>query len=251
MLRVEGVHRAFGGVTALAGVDLEIRPGAITGLIGPNGAGKTTLFDCVTGFQSVDAGQIWFNGKRIDGQPAYRIARMGMARTFQLVRLLPAMDALENLMVAHPGHPGAALGGAVFGGWQRDEERIRGDALAWLRFVGMEERADVLGQQLSYGQSKLVEIARMLSLEPTLMLMDEPMAGINPTLRNKVLDLFAQLRDQGKTLLIIEHDIEMIMEHCDVVVVMDRGRVIAQGPPDQVRDDPAVVRAYLGVGRQT
>ncbi len=251
MLRVEGVRRAFGGVTALAGVDLEIRPGAITGLIGPNGAGKTTLFDCITGFQSVDAGQIWFNGKRIDGQPAYRIARMGMARTFQLVRLLPAMDALENLMVAHPGHPGAALGGAVFGGWRRDEERIRGDALAWLRFVGMEERADVLGQQLSYGQSKLVEIARMLSLEPTLMLMDEPMAGINPTLRNKVLDLFAQLRDQGKTLLIIEHDIEMIMEHCDVVVVMDRGRVIAQGPPDQVRDDPAVVRAYLGVGRQT
>lgn len=153
-------------------------------------------------------------------------------------------------MVAHRNHPGEALGGALLGGWRKTETQVREDAMEWLKFVGMDHRADVPGAQLSYGQSKLVEIARMLSLEPTMMLMDEPMSGINPTLRNKILDLLGELRDRGKTLLIIEHDIEMIMEHCDEVVVMDQGRVIAQGPPDEVRDDPAVVRAYLGVGRE-
>ncbi len=249
MLRIEGVTRSFGGVQALDGVDLRVEKGTITGLIGPNGAGKTTLFDCITGFQRPDLGRIEFEGRRIDGVPPHRIARMGMARTFQLVRLLPGMSALENLLVAHPGHPGESLRGALLGGWKGNEARIRAEAMEWLSFVGMDHRAEVLGGQLSYGQSKLVEIARMLSLEPRLMMMDEPMAGINPTLRKKILALLHDLRDKGATLFIIEHDIEMIMAECDQVIVMDRGRVIAQGPPEEVRNDPAVIRAYLGSGR--
>ncbi len=248
-LHVQDVVKHFGGIKAVDGASFEVHPGTITGLIGPNGAGKTTLFDCITGFQQPDAGRIHFDGTRIDRLPPHMVTRHGIARTFQLVRLLPAMSALENLMVATPNHAGERLAGALFGGWQGDEHDARAHARDWLERVGMGERAEVPGGQLSYGQSKLVELARVLMLETPMLLLDEPMSGINPTLRSQLLAHLRALRDAGKTVLVIEHDMEMIMAVCDDVVVMDQGRVIAQGSPSEVRNNPRVIEAYLGRGK--
>ncbi len=251
MIDVQGISKSFGGVHALRDASFTLKEGSITGLIGPNGAGKTTLFDCITGFQKPDSGTIHLRGQRIDGLPPHRITHMGIGRTFQLVRLLPRLSALENLLVAHPGHRGETLAGALFGGWQADEDAATQTATKWLERVGMLHRKDVPGGQLSYGQSKLVELARVLSLETDVILLDEPMSGINPTLRADLLKTIHKIREEhGKTILIIEHDIEMIMSECDSIVVMDHGQIITHGTPEQVKEDPRVVEAYLGTGRK-
>ncbi|MGB0651706.1 MAG: ABC transporter ATP-binding protein [Thermoplasmatota archaeon] len=251
LLRVRGIEKRFGGLRALGGVDLEVQAGSITGLIGPNGAGKTTLFDCVTGFQQPDGGTVHLSGARIDGLPPHLIARRGIGRTFQLVRLLPRLSALDNLLVATRDHPGERVATALLGGWSGVERDARAKAEEWLEFVGMGHRADVPAGQLSYGQSKLVEFARVLSLETPLVLLDEPMSGINPTLRKRLLQLVHELSDdRGRTFLVIEHDIEMIMSECDDVAVMDQGRVLLHDEPETVRNDPRVAEAYLGTGRK-
>lgn len=250
LLEARGLRKHFGGVKAVDDADLTIEQGSITGLIGPNGAGKTTAFDLITGHQRPDGGTVHFDGERIDGLPAHRIARLGMARTFQLVRLLPRLSAQDNLLVAAQDHPGETVSGGLFGGWRAAEDAAKVEAERWLDFVGMAHRADVPAGNLSYGQSKLTEIARALTLDARLVLLDEPMSGINPTLRRSILDVIRRLRDEGTTFCIIEHDIEMIMAECDRIIVMHHGEVLTHGTPDEVRADDRVAEAYLGKGRR-
>lgn len=251
LLSVKRVSKHYGGIKAVDKASFELEPGRITGLIGPNGAGKTTMFDLITGHQRPDGGEIRFKGTHVDGLPPHRIARMGIGRTFQLVRLLPRLSALDNLVVAAPDHPGETVSAALFGGWREAEARARERAEAWLAFVGMSHRRDVRAGNLSYGQGKLTEIARALTFDADLLLLDEPMSGINPTLRKRLLELIHRIRrEEGKTFLIVEHDIEMIMAECDDIIVMDQGRVLLHADPETVRKDERVIEAYLGTGRR-
>lgn len=247
ILSVRDVAVSFGGIHALQGASFDVRKGSITGLIGPNGAGKTTLFDIITGFTRPDAGQVLHKGRRIDGLPPYLIARRGIGRTFQLIRLMPSMTALENLLVAQPNQAGETLAGGLTGAWRREERANEAACQEIIESLQLGHRQDVPAGQLSYGQQKLVEIARVLSLNAELILLDEPMAGVNPVMRNQILETVHRLSKKGKTFIIIEHDLEMVMRHCDEVVVLDQGQRLAQGTPDEVGADPDVIAAYMGV----
>ena len=251
VLAVEELHVAFGGVHALAGATFRMRAGTITGLIGPNGAGKTTLFDVVSGFTRPDRGRVLFEGRRVDGLPPHTIARSGIGRTFQLIRLMPRMDALENLLIAKGAPAGETLAGALTGGWQGDERAAETRCRDLLGEVDLGERTGVAAGSLSYGQQKLVELARVLSMESRLILLDEPMAGVNPAMRQRLLATIHRLHREGRAFLIVEHDLEMIMAHCDEVIVLDQGRTLAQGPPREVAANPEVIRAYMGARRTT
>jgi branched-chain amino acid transport system ATP-binding protein len=248
-LAVEEAVRAFGGVRALDGATLEVEPGSITGLIGPNGAGKSTLFNCVSGFLRPQSGRVLLDGRRIDRRSAHRIARAGLVRTFQTPRVLARMTVLENLLLATPRHPGEQLGRALAGRSREREARARGGEL--LELVRLDGHASALAGTLSGGQRKLLDLMRALMAEPRILLLDEPIAGVSPALRVELLAHILGLRERERiTLLIAEHDLDFVMRACDRVIVMNDGRVIAQGTPEEVRRDEKVVDAYLGAKHQ-
>jgi neutral amino acid transport system ATP-binding protein len=249
LLEVEGVVKRFGGVRAVDGAGFELAPGTITALIGPNGAGKTTLFNVITGFQRGDRGSVRFAGEEVLRSPAYAIARRGMVRTFQIAKALAAMPVLDNMTLAAPDQPGERIRNLFLhpAAARRREREVRERAAELLEVFGLERVADDYAGTLSGGQRKLLELARALMAEPRLLLLDEPMAGINPTLGKRLLDHMQRLRrERGTTFLFVEHDMEVVMNHSDRVIVMAEGRVIAAGEPRRVRQDPAVVDAYLG-----
>ncbi|MFO1059675.1 MAG: ABC transporter ATP-binding protein [Dongiaceae bacterium] len=251
ILVVDGVHKSFGGLRAVAGASFAVARGSITALIGPNGAGKTTLFDLVTGFGVPDAGAVRFEGRPITGLPPHRIARRGLVRTFQLTRVFAAMSVLDNMMLAAPGQPGEALARLVLPGMgvRRRERQVRERALALLERFGLAAKAADYAGTLSGGQRKLLELARALMVEPRLVLLDEPMAGINRALGRRLLDDVEALRRAGTSFLFVEHDMDVVMSRADRVVVMAEGAVIAEGPPAEIRRDPRVIDAYLGRAR--
>jgi ABC-type branched-subunit amino acid transport system ATPase component len=230
LLEVTNVRKSFGGVTAVAGVSLALEPRRIYGLIGPNGSGKTTLFNCITGLERLDAGTITWEGARIDGDKPHRIARRGLGRTFQVIRVFPELTALENLLVVARGPRAQA------------EARAR----QLLAFVKLERLAGEFAGNLSYGQQKLVEFVRVLMTDPALILLDEPAAGVNRTLLNDLLEAVARLRDDGKTVLLVEHDMKVVMGLCETVFVLDHGEKIAEGPPGAIQTDERVIEAYFG-----
>jgi neutral amino acid transport system ATP-binding protein len=226
-----------------------VRAGSVTALIGPNGAGKTTAFNLVTGFITPDGGRVRFDEHHIEGRSPDAIARLGLVRTFQLTRVLAKMTVLENVMLAAPQQPGERFGTALLRPrrWKAREREVRAQAMEMLGEVGIHTHAEEYAATLSGGQRKLLELARALMTEPRLVLLDEPMAGVNPTLGQRLLDYLARLREErGLTILFIEHDMDVVMGVSDEVIVMAQGRVIAHGTPDQVRRDPVVIDAYLG-----
>jgi branched-chain amino acid transport system ATP-binding protein len=247
----DGVVKRFGGIRALDGASLGVRERSITALIGPNGAGKTTFFNVVTGFYRPDHGRAAFDGHEVLGHPPYTIARLGMVRTFQITKALARMPVIDNMMLGARDQPGERLVNVVFrpGAWRRREAEVREQAMELLEIFNLTPLADAYAGTLSGGQRKLLELARALMARPRLLLLDEPMAGINPTLGRRLLDHMQRLRtEEGVTFLFIEHDMEVVMNHADRVIVMAQGRVIADGEPHEVRRDQAVIDAYLGSG---
>jgi branched-chain amino acid transport system ATP-binding protein len=248
MLVLTGVTKSFGGLRAVDDVSFGLERGSITGLIGPNGAGKTTLFNVVAGALKPSAGTISFAGSRIDGLPPYRIYRAGIARTFQIPRPFAAMSVLENVMLAPLGQAGERFWNPlVHPGRVRAQERASRDkALGVLAFLQLAGLADEPARNLSGGQLKLLELGRALMSDPQLILLDEPGAGVNPTLLGQIVERIAELNRRGIGFLIIEHNMDLVMSLCRPIVVMAGGRVLMQGDPDAVRRDPRVLDAYLG-----
>jgi ABC-type branched-subunit amino acid transport system ATPase component len=230
VLTVEGVKKSFGGVAAVSDVSFALEAGRIYGLIGPNGSGKTTLFNCITGLERIDAGRVRFKDARIDGLKPSQVARRGIGRTFQMIRVFPELTALENLLVVTRG--------------PRPEAERRGRGM--LELVKLQGLAGEYAGNLSYGQQKLVEFVRVLMTDPTLILLDEPAAGVNRTLLNDLLAAVARLRDEGRTILLVEHDMKVVMGLCETVFVLDHGEKIAEGPPGIIQADERVIEAYFG-----
>ena len=230
ILEIRDVTKRFGGVTAVNRCSLVLAPGKIYGLIGPNGSGKTTLFNCITGLTPRDEGEIRYKGERIDGLKPHRVARRGIGRTFQIIRVFPELTALENLLVVT----------------REPFEAARRRAQELLRFVTLDRLQSEYAGNLSYGQQKLLEFIRVLMTDPELILLDEPAAGVNRTLLNELLVAITRLRDQGKTILIVEHDMKVVMGLCETVFVLDYGEKIAEGPPGVIQADERVIEAYFG-----
>jgi neutral amino acid transport system ATP-binding protein len=249
ILALEAVAKRFGGLRAVDGASFAVATGSITALIGPNGAGKTTVFDLISGYERLDSGAVRFEGRRIEGLASYRIARRGLVRTFQLTRIFAAMSVRDNMLIGAQRQAGESLPQVVFGprSVRRAEEAARARADALMRAFALDRKADDYAGSLSGGQRKLLEFARALMAEPRLVLLDEPMAGVNRALGASLLDEVERLRrDEGLTFLFIEHDIDIVMRRADHVIGMAEGAVIAQGPPSVVRRDPRLIDAYLG-----
>ena len=242
LLEVEDVHKAFGGLHALAGASLEVEEGAIVGLIGPNGSGKTTLFNVVTGYERPDRGAVRFRGESITGLGPDRIFARGLGRTFQLSRIFARLTVLENMLVATQRRETWLRGVLRHAGSHAERAR----AFERLEFVGLAELAALPAGNLSYGQRKLLELAYVLVADPDVLLLDEPAGGVNPTLVNQIADRIRELNRGGKTFLVVEHDLGFVMDLCTRVTVLDQGRSLCTGTPEEVRRDPAVLDAYLG-----
>jgi neutral amino acid transport system ATP-binding protein len=247
ILVADNVVRRFGGLTAVDVAHLEVQRGAITAIIGPNGAGKTTLFNLLTGFDSPNSGTWTFNGRSVEGLRSYKVARLGMVRTFQLTKALARLPVIENMRLGAVGQRGENFWRSLVPWlWRRQEQEIteRADQLL-ARFQLNTKREDFAGS-LSGGQRKLLEMARALMVQPELVMLDEPMAGVNPALKQSLLAHVKQLREDGMTVLFVEHDMDMVHDISDWVVVMGEGKILSEGTPDQVMGDPKVIDAYLG-----
>lgn len=249
LVSLQDVTMRFGGLKALDSVSFDIRRGEILGLIGPNGAGKTTCFNAMTGVYAPTSGRVVFDGTVLRRMKRNKITRLGIARTFQNIRLFASMTALENVAVGIDARHRTSVFGAVFRSPRhRREERIAYDrGMELLEFVGIADRAHEPARSLPYGYQRRLEIARALATEPKLLCLDEPAAGFNPVEKVQLMELIKQIRDQGYTVLLIEHDMRLVMGTTDRIVVLEFGRKIAEGSPEQIRRDPAVIAAYLGV----
>jgi len=251
LIRLEQISKHFGGIHALKNVSLQVHDGEILGLIGPNGAGKTTLFNILTGLYTPSSGNIQFKGCSMLGMKPHQVLKLGIARTFQNIRLFANMTALENVMVGRHARTRAGVIGAVLrnAATRAEEAGIGARAQQLLEWVGIAGHAHVLAKHLSYGDQRRLEIARALATDPKVLALDEPAAGMNPVERDTLRQLIRRLRDQlGLTVLVIEHDVKLIMSLCERIAVLDFGELIAQGTPDQVRRDKRVIAAYLGGG---
>ena len=250
LLDVTDVSKRFGGVHALDSVGLKVPHGSIVGLIGPNGAGKTTFFNVITGLYPADSGIFLLDGKSYVPESVSEVTQSGLARTFQNIRLFGEMSVLENVMVGCHCRSSAGVIGAIFRlpSTKREERAIRDKSLRLLAYVGLSDYADIEALNLSYGHQRRLEIARALATEPKLLALDEPAAGMNATEKLQLRELLLRIRVDGKTILLIEHDVSLVMGICDSLTVLDYGKVIASGKPADVRTHPEVIKAYLGQG---
>ncbi len=249
MLEVNRVSKRFGGLWAVRDCSLRVEEGSITGLIGPNGAGKTTLFHLISGFYRPDGGKVLFRGRDITGWPPYRLYHLGLYRTFQIPRIFGEMTVLENLMVVPKYQVGERVWNPLFRPFlvRRQEDEIRGKAEEVLEFVGLRHLRNEPAKSLSGGQKKLLELARALMADPVMVLLDEPGAGVNPTLMRKLAQRIRELvTEWGITVFLIEHDMDLVMNLCNPVIVMSGGKVLTMGSPAEVRENPQVIEAYLG-----
>lgn len=249
-LRVRDLRKEFGGILAVDDASFEVETGTLTGLIGPNGAGKSTTFNCITGVYQPTAGTVQFNGEDITGLAPHTVANRGLVRTFQIARELKEMTVLENLMLAPKGQRGEALWRSVFpfvrGAVVEQGEELRERCWETLEFFEIDHLADEYAKNLSGGQRKLLELSRALLTDPDTVLLDEPFAGVNPSLEERLLEHIHQLRDEGYTFLIVEHDMDLIMENCERIIVMHQGSVLTKGSPADIQSNEEVIEAYLG-----
>jgi neutral amino acid transport system ATP-binding protein len=246
ILTALGVSRTFGGLRAVAVDRLQVQRGAITALIGPNGAGKTTFFNVLTGFDDPNTGHVVFDGETASGQPPYRLASKGMVRTFQLTKVLARMKVIDNMMLAGQQQSGESMFRGLTRGWGRQEVAVRERAEQILAEFNMIHMRDEFAGSLSGGQRKLLEMARAMMAAPRLIMLDEPMAGVNPALTQSLLGHVKRLRSEGITVMFVEHDMDVVSDISDWVVVMAEGEIIAEGPPDTIGSNPHVIDAYLG-----
>ncbi len=246
-LKVEGLKKSFGGTKALDSVSFTVERQSLTGLIGPNGAGKTTTFDCIIGIEKPDHGSIFIGENETTGLNTHNIIKKGIARTFQLTRELDNMTILENLMVGYKDQIGESVWRGIFDRKKvkKQEKEIYKKAIELLEFFELESIKNNYAKDISGGQRKLLELARALMMDPDIVLLDEPFAGVNPTLQNKLLNKIKQLKNQEYTFLLIEHDMEVVMEYCEDIIVMDKGKIIAEGPPEEIKQNQRVIDAYF------
>lgn len=242
ILEAQKVVKQFGGITAIDRLDLHVDEGEIVGLIGPNGSGKTTFFNCLTGFYRLDSGEIFFKGKKITNEPTHAIIQHGISRTFQLNRIFPRLSVLQNVLLGQNHFKEGLLQPFL----RKSSKEVIEKSMAMLQFVNLIDKKDEMAGSLSYGQQKLLDLAIALLKEPALLLLDEPAAGVNPTLINSIVDYITRINRQGTTILLIEHNMDIIMNISNRIYVLSFGEKIAEGKPMEVREDPGVLEVYFG-----